>query len=926
MKNLGNLLNWSFGEGSTLDDFSKKMKEISVAQQVAILNSKNFSDVQRAAIAPTLGLTIAENGQIISTSALSESQKGAVNSTIGLGRAFEGLGSELKRAGRFLVANPYILIAAAVTTVAIAYKQWHVSVDEAKESLDDINAETKSLKSEMSFLESQITENANAISKLEELASRAELTATEEKELETLKLTSAELELQKQLIQDKIDLQITSSKNALIELERAKKEADDISTAWENWISKLYEAYKYMIIVFNPLPKAFDGLSSVFGKDSTLGKFFNNASDFFGGKSLTEKVLEVDFDEPSKNKALSEYEKYAEERNKLLSENSTGSDWSDEEKTRFEEIDKEYSKYRENLIRLYDGTNESLKYYTEANENANGIYDDRIKALEEEKSKYADILGYIDETISKEEKIRKILGDKESKPRFTLDIKDGFKIIFNEDAESEISKYEEWLETLDEDIINEIRVTINEGSIQQTEEDVREFVKNLQEEGNSVNITSKLSTSEMIDQLNTKLKPTLDVLNNTYQKIFTSDGFTRENVDFDIISDITSAAKELSEAGLDVDTSSFENLVHALTDTSSSADDVQEAINNVASAVISSTGAMDGMDESTSKLVSSMLESLGIANANEVVTHELALSKEKARIATLDLANASTEAIEGLLNEAGAAGLTRGEIYKLAATEIAYGDNGLDFSGRIEKLQELAGAYGDTATQAMLASAADRVAAGHGTYESVMDDMMAQLNKAAGNVNINFSGIGGSGAGKAGKEAADAYLEAFEKELSELDSLKDRGKITEKQYLDALRHLYVKYFNQKKKYLDQYAKYEDQYLSGMKSLYESAFSYITKQIDKRIDTIQKERDAQVESLEAQKKAAEEFYQNQIDAIEDEIKGVDKEIEAKQALIEAINDAADARQREIDLQKAQYDLERMQNQKTIRVYKDGQMVH
>ena len=76
MKNLGNLLNWSFGEGSTLDDFSKKMKEISVAQQVAILNSKNFSDVQRAAIAPTLGLTIAENGQIISTSALSESQKG----------------------------------------------------------------------------------------------------------------------------------------------------------------------------------------------------------------------------------------------------------------------------------------------------------------------------------------------------------------------------------------------------------------------------------------------------------------------------------------------------------------------------------------------------------------------------------------------------------------------------------------------------------------------------------------------------------------------------------------------------------------------------------------------------------------------------------------------------------------------------------
>ena len=49
-------------------------------------------------------------------------------------------------------------------------------------------------------------------------------------------------------------------------------------------------------------------------------------------------------------------------------------------------------------------------------------------------------------------------------------------------------------------------------------------------------------------------------------------------------------------------------------------------------------------------------------------------------------------------------------------------------------------------------------------------------------VNLDFNNVGGgkSGAGKAGKEAADEYLEAFEKELKELDELRDDGIISEK--------------------------------------------------------------------------------------------------------------------------------------------------
>ena len=64
----------------------------------------------------------------------------------------------------------------------------------------------------------------------------------------------------------------------------------------------------------------------------------------------------------------------------------------------------------------------------------------------------------------------------------------------------------------------------------------------------------------------------------------------------------------------------------------------------------------------------------------------------------------------------------------------------------------------------------------------------------------------------------------------------------------------------------------------MKSLYESAFSYLTSQIDKKIDAINDEKDAAIDALEAekdaavdalesQKKAAEEAYQSQIDLLE-----------------------------------------------------------
>ena len=449
---------------------------------------------------------------------------------------------------------------------------------------------------------------------------------------------------------------------------------------------------------------------------------------------------------------------------------------------------------------------------------------------------------------------------------------------------------------------------------------------------------SRLSISQTIDQLNTQLKPAFDSLKSAYQDIFTDDGFTLENVDLSMLDSIKSKLDELNEnkeLGISIDYSSFDNLVKVLTDTSSESDDVQKAFDSFATSVLNSTDVMDSMEESTVQLVASMLESMGVANANEVAYEAfnakmegLALQEQLLAETGKELANVTADDAAEFLKHAGASNIARTYLFQLVAAEQVFNAQGLDVNGKIEKLKELATAYGQSAIAAKIAHMEDQNAKAHTSFtDSDYQMLIDEVNNAVNNVQIDFQGVGGKkSAGTAGKEAADTYLEAFEKELKDLDDLKSDGKISEKQYLDALRRLYLKYFRDKEKYLKEYEKYEHQYLEGMKSLYESAFSYITKQIDKRIDAVNSQKDAAVSALEAERDARLEAIEAQKEQYEHEIEGIEAQIDAREKEIKAMQDANGERKRAIDLQKAEYELQRMQNQRTSFVYKDGQMVY
>ena len=478
---------------------------------------------------------------------------------------------------------------------------------------------------------------------------------------------------------------------------------------------------------------------------------------------------------------------------------------------------------------------------------------------------------------------------------------------------------------------------------------------------NETPISQSISTT--VDQLNTRLKPAMDSLASAWENVFSGDNGALNLDDLDLLSTVDTIKSKLDELnkieGIEVDYSSFENFVKVLENTESSEDDVKEAFNELAQSIVDA-GVSGAEDFETLK---ESLEDLGVVN-NEIIAFQALVSNtellnnsiSEAGLTMDDFVDytedgsiVATEAAQAFIEEMVGAENATQALALLQLQQVLVNENSLNTTDDINACLALAQAAG-VAVEALswlsnISAQYDAAVASGDTVaqknlSATMETIKTKIQSEVANFqpDINFDGSKGSkSASKAGKEAADAYIEAFEKELKQLQDDKDNGIITEKQYLDALRRLYNKYFRDKKKYLDQYKKYERQYLEGMKSLYESAFSYLTSKIDKKIDAIndekdaaidalEAEKDAAIDALEAQKKAAEDAYQSQIDLLEEKKKSNQEVIDGIQDEIDAINDTNEARKRDLDLQKAQYELEKARNQRTILQYDEKSGMH
>lgn len=434
-----------------------------------------------------------------------------------------------------------------------------------------------------------------------------------------------------------------------------------------------------------------------------------------------------------------------------------------------------------------------------------------------------------------------------------------------------------------------------------------------------INETPVLSVSEIVDQFNTQLKPAFDSLKSAYQDIFTDDEFTPENVDISMLDSIRSAIDKLnSMEGVDIniDYSSFDELARVLTDSSSTADDVHNAIDSLATDIVGGLNpAISQCSGENYQLVQSMLESVGIINAEEVMVaslgytyEEYIAAKENAAQADRDLVSMTDQQIAEFALEQIEANNCSEALAMLAFQKELCNLQEMNTAQEVANLKTLAENSGTTAEVIAYLTELEEIyqkvasgVLGTNNQEVAMAKVRAaELNKliaeSAGRIeykpNIDYGGAN-KNAKKAGSSAGKSYKDAFQEEVDKLKSV----------------------------------------LSGIIGLIDKDIDKLGDQKNAAVDALSSEKEAALDALEAEKSARLAVVEAQKKQLEQQIKLIDEQIKQKEKVIkgiqeeiDAMKDANDERKRQVTLQEKLYQLERMQNQRTILQYSEDKGMH
>ena len=448
-----------------------------------------------------------------------------------------------------------------------------------------------------------------------------------------------------------------------------------------------------------------------------------------------------------------------------------------------------------------------------------------------------------------------------------------------------------------------------------TLDDLISVVKIYKEELADVTVDEigNLSISQTIDQLNTQIKPAFDSLKSAWQEIFTDDGFALNSIDILSTCDsIKSKLDEMSEIGLNVDYSAFEDFVTVLNDTESTEYDVENAFDSLATS-ITQAGLSGTEDFETMKAA---LEDLGVVN-NEMVAFDNLISKTNALAdAGIDLANATEAEMQAFVDESVSAEHAGEALALLQLKKALINQTTITTAADCQNILALAQAANvGIVYLEQLNTLMNLITQRDSAQASGDSRAVSELNRAIrefsanvvnnlnlDDVKVDFTPIG-SGAKSAGSKAGKDYKDGLKEELNNLNSIISgiTGRI-------------------------------DDQISVIRSQKEAAL----ESIDAQIDALNEQKSA----LEAQKKALEEERDARIEIIEQQkkqlelaIKAIDKQIKAKEKVIKgiqdeikAMKDANEQRKLQANLMKEQYELERLQHQRTILQYSEDLGMH
>lgn len=439
-----------------------------------------------------------------------------------------------------------------------------------------------------------------------------------------------------------------------------------------------------------------------------------------------------------------------------------------------------------------------------------------------------------------------------------------------------------------------------------------------------------LTISQLIDQLNTQLKPAFDSLKSAYQNIFTDDGFNLNAVDIPMLEKIKSDIEELNNlenVDIDINMDDFDTFAKILTDVNTTEEQAQQAFDDLATSIFYATGATEGMTDETVQLVEQLLESLGIVNAHDVATTilaeknlELVASKRYLAETTAELADATGSEIAQFGAELVAANECGEALALFYLKKAILNMTTISTEADINNILSLAEAAGvstkalaelasvkaqfDTAVASGDAAAMDKAQARlNSVYEKVRNDVS---NFKATEIKLDFKAPDVNSASKAGssagKAAGEAFTDAFlDKELEALDKKMEAGYIDFNDYIQARLDLIEDYYRQGKISADEYYSYLNKH-------YDKQLSYM----DKVVSAVVRRVDSEIKDLQKNKDSIKEYYDLQIEALQKE-----KSL---------LSEANEQRQKQKQLQESLYNLERARQQRTTLQYTEGKGVH
>ena len=421
-----------------------------------------------------------------------------------------------------------------------------------------------------------------------------------------------------------------------------------------------------------------------------------------------------------------------------------------------------------------------------------------------------------------------------------------------------------------------------------------------------------------------------------------------DDIDVSSFDNIINKFTELKEAGKDIQMSSVEDAINQIGN-SSSIEEAQSSLDSLCQQYINASGILDNLTESNAGFVQSQLEQIGVSNAAEIVQEQLNATLAAQSVGLNDTtlainsetgeldANSQTliNNIQALVDNENASLNTKEAVYELTVQEQIFNNQGLDLSGKIKALKDLATAYGVTMDAANGLSQAEQLKTGNWSSDREAAYMKSRgfteqqivahfSDKIQSQIEAKFKGLDGSYSGKAtpkygggsstkkayedaakdAKKSADkakddaekAAEEARQKAEAELDAylkyqeaMLDANEITVSQYADAVSDRLTEMFENGEISASKFYSGVETMCKKQLDIYDKVKDAVVRRYDKEIDKIQETMDAideQNEALNKQKdimdkqlqyvKAMEEV---EIDKLTREKEAYEKENEA-----------------------------------------------